>query len=604
MTPGDKRPTGSVSFRLRRFLRRLHEVDPRQGLESVVAAVAEIVQVETGGDACALVVRRDDRGTEHGHVAVASPGLPAEYTSAWTGTAPPLGPPDTGPLFLSVGETGYEPLMDCYARLGLRIRTTLSAPIIRRGRRFGFIEVPSASNVEWGTAEGLELFEILADEVSVLLDSTLLLDRLRRERIENELLYSVGQKISLSIDSGELLNSLIDSVSTVIAYDAAAIFLLDARTLEVAFESVRGYRPDRNDLLHLKVGEGLVGWAAKTGQSMIVPEVLTDPRYIAARPETRAEMVAPLKVGGVVVGVMNLESDRVNAYTPRELRLLETFASQAAVAIERTRHLRQQLDKERLDRELTLARRIQLTFLPERDPDWPGFDVSGYNISSEEVSGDFFDYIPISDGNWGVVIADVSGKGMPAALIMASLRAALWTEARNTYSLSVVCRRMNTFLYESLGEMEFVTAIYGVIDLERSVYTYSSAGHLPPIVIRRSGEVEYLEEGGLPFGAFPDATYPEGRVDLREGDVMLLYTDGAVEAQSPEGEEFGREGLTTALASCRHLPARRIRTELVEAIRAFTRSAHFADDLTFVVLRRIEAGVSGIQPAGYNDKHG
>jgi len=603
MSAGEIRPTGSVSFRLRRFLQRLHEIDPRQGMDSVVAAVADIVRSETGGDACALVVRREDRGTEHGHVAVPPPGSPAEYTLASSADQPPLGPPDTEPLFLSVGETGYPPLLDCYARLGLRIRTTLSSPLVRRGVRFGFIEVPSASNDEWGTAEGLELFEILADEVSVLLDSTLLLDRLRRERLENEQIYAVGQKISLSIDPTEMVNSIIDAVATVISYDAAAIFLLDSRTLEVASESIRGYRPEMNTRLHLKIGEGIVGWSAKTGQSMIVSDVRTDPRYISARSETRAEMVAPLKVAGKVIGVLNLESDQVNAYATRELRLLETFASQAAVAIERTRQLRQQLDKERLDRELTMARRIQLTFLPERDPAWAGFDVSGYNISSEEVSGDFFDYIPISAGNWGVVVADVSGKGMPAALIMASLRAALWTEARNTYSLSVVCRRMNSFLYESLGEMEFVTAVYGVVDLARSVFTYSSAGHLPPIVIRETGDVVYLEEGGLPFGAFAESTYPEGWVELRAGDVMLLYTDGAIEAQSPDGDEFGRDRLTEALAACRHLPARQIRTELVRVIRAFTGLDEFADDLTFVVLRRIEPELSAIQDSGYNAKH-
>ncbi len=603
MSQGNTPPKGSVSFRLRRFLQRLHEVDPSQGMETVVAAVADIVRSETGGDACALVVRREDRGTEHGHVAIAPPGRPAEYTHALGADGPTLGPPDPEPLFLSVGETGYPPLLDCYARLGLRIRTTLSSPLVRRGVRFGFIEVPSARNDEWGTAEGLELFEILAGEVSVLLDSALLLDRLRRERLENELFYAVAQKISLSIDSTEMVNSIVDSVATVISYDAAAIFLMDARTLEVATESIRGYQTEMNDQLRLKVGEGIVGWSAKTGQSMIVSDVRTDPRYIKARPETRAEMVAPLKVGGEVIGVLNLESDRVNAYTPRELRLLETFASQAAVAIERTRNLRQQLDKERLDRELTMARRIQLTFLPERDPDWDRFDVSGYNISSEEVSGDFFDYIPISEGNWGVVVADVSGKGMPAALIMASLRAALWTEARNTYSLSVVCRRMNTFLYESLGEMEFVTAVYGVIDLARSVFTYSSAGHLPPIVIRESGEVVYLEEGGLPFGAFTEAAYPEGRIELRTGDVMLLYTDGATEAQSSDGDEFGRDRLTEALASCRHLSARQIRAELVQAIRAFARSEHFADDLTFVVLRRIESERVAIQQSDYNADH-
>jgi sigma-B regulation protein RsbU (phosphoserine phosphatase) len=580
-------PPGSTPFRLRRFLQRLHEVDPRLGLEAVVAAVADIVRGETGGDACALVVRRDDKG-EFGHVSVAPPGRPAEYNHAWTeALPPPLGPADVTPLFLSVGETGYAPLLDCYVRLGLRVRTTLSVPLVRRGLRFGFLEVPSAVNDEWGTPEGLELFAILGDEVSVLLDSTLLLDRLRRERLENELLYAVGQKLSLSIDATELMNAIIDSVGTVIPYDAAAVFLLDVRTLEVANESIRGYRPDMTGRLRLKIGEGIVGWSAKTGQSMIVPDVRTDPRYVAGRPETRAEMVAPLRVGGEVVGVLNLESDRLNAYTPRELRLLETFASQAAVAIERSRNLRRQLEKERLDRELTIARRIQLTFLPERDPDWPRFDVSGYNISSEEVSGDFFDYIPITEGNWGLVIADVSGKGMPAALIMASLRAALWTEARNTYAIAEVMSRINDFLYDSLGETEFVTAVYGVVDLARSVFTYSGAGHFAPIVAGEDGAVDLLEEGGLPLGAFAGVGYPEGRRELGPGDVMLLYTDGAVEALSPDGEEFGRERLTEALLAVRGEPARRIRTELVEEIRRFTRRPDFADDLTFVVLKRI-----------------
>jgi sigma-B regulation protein RsbU (phosphoserine phosphatase) len=581
------KPRSEPHQRLRRFLRLLHEIDPRQGLESVVIETAEVVRQETGGDAAALVIRRGDRGTEYARVAAAPPASPDQYTRAWTETLPPLGPVEEVPLFLSVGETGYPPLLEVYARMGIRLSTTLSAPLGRRGFRFGFLEVVSARNEEWGTLEGLDLFETLMDEVSVLLDNALLLDRLRRERLENELLYTVSQKISLSLDSGEVLNSIIDSLGTVVPYDSAAIWLLDARTLEVAEESIRGYRPEMANRLRLKVGEGLVGWAAKTGQSVIVPDVRIDPRYVNARDETRAEMVAPLKIGGEVIGVFNLESSQVNAYTPRELRLLETFASQAAVAIERSRHLRQQLEKERLDRELSIARQIQLTFLPDHDPDWAGFDVSGYNISSEEVSGDFFDYIPIAEDQWGVVIADVSGKGVPASLIMASLRAALWTEVRNTYSIAEVCMRVNNFLYASLGETEFVTAAYGVIDLTKGLFTYSNGGHFPPIVLRANGTVVSLEEGGLPFGAFPNVKFPEGRFDFVPGDVMLLYTDGAVEAQDPDGEEFGRDRLVAALERLRDRPARQIRTGLVEALRDFTRTPHFADDLTFVVIRRL-----------------
>lgn len=576
----------SAHARLRRFLKTLHEVDPREGLDSVLARVAEIVRLETGGDASAIVVRGDERGSELCHVAAAPPAESLAWSRVWSDGAPALGSEEAGPLYLGVGESGYAPLLASYARMGLRISRTLSAPLLRRGLRFGFLEVLSPRNDEWGTLEGLEIFETLVDEVSVLLDNALLLDHLRRERMENELLYSVSQKIALSLDSFEVLNSIIESLRHVVPYDAAAIFLLDARTLDVAEETVRGYRPETARRLRLKMGEGVVGWAAKTGQSVIVPDVRIDPRYVAAREQTRAEMVAPLKAGGEVIGVFNLESDRVNAYTPRELRLLETFASQVAITIERSRYIRQQVEKERLDRELQIARRIQLTFLPERDPDWPGFDVSGYNVTSEEVSGDFFDYIPITGPNWGVVVADVSGKGVPASLIMASLRAALWAEVRNTYSLATICSRVNNFLYQSLGETEFVTAVYGVIDLENGRFTYSSAGHLPPILLRRDGAPVFLEEGGLPLGAFPDVSYPEGHADLKVGDVMLLYTDGAVEAMNAEEDEFGRDRLVEALRAVRDRPAREIRTELIETIRRFSGSSRLADDLTLVVIKR------------------
>lgn len=576
--------------RLRTQIKRLQQVDPRQSIDSLLEELAEIVRTETTGDGAALVVRRDDRGTEIGVISLPPPRDIYRYQAAWNETVPPLGPPEGGPLFLGVGEPGYAPLLTHYAHSGLRIGTTLSAPLIRRGLKFGFLEVVNPRHEDWKSPLGLSLFETLADEVAVLLDNALLLDRLRRERLENELLYSVSQKISLSVDGTEVLNSIIDSLKLVVPYDAAAIFLLDSRTLEIAEETIRGYPPGTESTLKLKLGEGIVGWAAKTGQSVIVPDVRTDPRYVTARAETRAEMVAPLKTGGEVMGVFNLESDRINAYTPHELRLLETFANHAAVGIERSRLLRQQLEKERLDRELIFARQIQLSFLPEKDPGWPGYDVSGANLSSEEVSGDFYDYIPISRDNWGIVIADVSGKGVPAALIMASLRAALWAEVRNTYSLATICSRMNNFLYQSLGDTEFVTAVYGVLDLAEHVFTYSNAGHLPPLHVLADGTISNLEEGGLILGAFRDAEYAEGRGVLEPGELLVFYTDGSVEAMNAAGDEFGRDRLVQAVLENRHRSARAIREEIVARVLEFSGLGRPTDDLTLIVLKRVAPG--------------
>ena len=577
----------SAHERLRRLLKALHAIDPRQSLEDFIRSLAEAVVQTTQGDAVAIVTRRDDRANDHGLIVPRGPGAAIHHEQTWNDRPPLLGGLDPAPLFLSVGESGYHPLLERYREAGLRVRTTLSAPLVRRGIRFGFLEILNPENEDWKTPEGIDLFDALADEIGMLLDNALLLDRLKQERLENELLYSVSQAIGLSADSSVVLNSIIDSLRTIVPYDSAAVFLLDARTLEVAEETVRGYPVDKLDRLALKVGEGIVGWSAKTGQAVIVPDVRTDPRYVAARPETCSEIVAPLKIGGEVIGVFNLESDRPNAYSPHDLRLLETFANHAAIAIERSRHLRQEIEQERLVRELAIARRIQLSFLPDRDPGWPGFDVSGYNISSEEVSGDFFDYIPISASDWGLVIADVSGKGVPASLIMASLRAALWTEAHNTYSLSEICARVNEFLYQSLGETEFVTAVYGVLNLKNRLFTYANAGHLPPIHLKPNGDVAYLETGGLILGAFPGSAYEESWVKLAAGDVLLFYTDGSVEAIDADGEEFGRDRLVDCLKAVRDKSARQIRTELVEAVRRFAGRDQLADDLTFIVVKSL-----------------
>jgi sigma-B regulation protein RsbU (phosphoserine phosphatase) len=353
----------------------------------------------------------------------------------------------------------------------------------------------------------------------------------------------------------------------------------------VVSESSRGYPPELAEAFKLLEGEGIVGWVAKTGESIIVPDTRRDTRYVAARPSTRSELACPIVSQGRITGVFNLENDDLDAYHEGHLEFLKTFASQAAAAIERARLLDAALAARNLERELEIARGIQASFLPKESPGIPHFDLAGLNIPYREVGGDYYDFIPIVDNQLGLAIGDVSGKGVAAALLMAAFRASLLAEIRNHYAIRRILQKVNRLLFESTESGKFVTAFYGVLDVKNRVFTFSNAGHNPPLVLRASGEVEWLTEGGLALGVLPDATYEERPIALTKGDVLVLYTDGVTEASNEDHEEFGIERLEALVRAHRALPAGELLEAIREAVVTFTGDRHLDDDLTLIVGR-------------------
>src|SRR5439155_20639531 len=357
-------------------------------------------------------------------------------------------------------------------------------------------------------------------------------------------------EISVSLDTNQLLEQILDLVFQVVRYDAAGIYLVDKKTQWINQQAIRGYDPNREDAVRLKVGRGLIGWVAKTGRSVIVPDVLRDERYVNARPQTRSEMVAPLRAGTEVIGAFNLESDEPDAYEPEDLELLMTFASQAAVAIERTRLHAEVLETRRLEEELSIGQRIQRTFLPERDPKVANFDIAGANYSSGLVGGDYYDYVRITEGHLGIVVADVSGKGIPAALIMAAFRASLIAEVRNNYAIRTVFSKVNKLLWESVEVERFVTAIYGVLDINARRFTYVNAGHNPGLLYRAATDsFESLDSTGPLLGTLENATFKEKQAEIGRGDILALYTDGITESMNDVQELFGDDRLKDVIRS-------------------------------------------------------
>src|SRR5499426_1044464 len=336
------------------------------------------------------------------------------------------------------------------------------------------------------------------------------------------MLLDITKKISRSLDLQEVLNLVMDTLDSLIPYDAAGIFVLQCLDPEQVpegeepctfkAEAVRGYDIDELSDLHLKLGEGFIGSVAVSGTPIISHDVRTDPVYINARDRTRSEMVAPIISNDAVIGVFDLESDDLNAYSDDDLEVLMLLASQVAIIIEKVMLHEQLIEKKRLETQLEVARQVQLELLPANDPELENFDISAYNFPTEEVSGDYYDWVRIYDDQIGIVIADVAGKGVPAAILMAFLRASLRAASHIGYATHISMAKVNYLLWESIERNQFVTAIYGILDASNRTLSYSNGGHNPPLLLKANGDVRFIEKGEQPLGMFPDTRYHENHL--------------------------------------------------------------------------------------------
>ena len=405
------------------------------------------------------------------------------------------------------------------------------------------------------------------------------------------MLLDITSKISRSLDLQEVLNLVMDTLDSLIPYDAAGIFVLQCigdEPCTFKAEAVRGYDIDELSELHLKLGEGFIGSVAVSGKPIISHDVREDPVYVNARERTRSEMVAPIISNDEVIGVFDLESDDLNAYSDDDLQVLTLLASQVAIIIEKVMLHEQLIEKKRLQAQLEVARQVQLELLPGNDPELPGFDISAYNFPTEEVSGDYYDWVRIYDDQIGLVIADVAGKGIPAALLMVFLRASLRAATHIGYATHVSMAKVNYLLWESIERNQFITAFYGILDASNRTLHYSNAGHNPPLLIDAQGIARFIEWGEQPLGMFRDTRYHEHYHTFRPGEILVLYTDGVTEALSPNGEEFGRDRLITAVKRGSTLSARELIASMQRDVYQWTDGVGLTDDATFFVIKAVK----------------
>lgn len=425
-------------------------------------------------------------------------------------------------------------------RIAPNARLDRWVPLIHRSRVLGAVGVLVNELHLGGKVEAL--LQPLAEQTAVALENALIYRRAERQSLENQTLLEASRILSSSLDLDEVLDKILDSLNRVLPYDAGGIFLVGADG-EIERIVDRGYGSEIRALcepspLERKARRGLVGWVATEGKPLVVNDVTKDERYQQAREETRSEMVVPIFAGDRLVGVFNIERDTPSGFYEADLDLVIVFAQHAGMAIERARDHATVLEQRRIKGELEVAKHIQQTFLPDDNPRIPGFDIAGLNIPSAEVGGDYYDFINIIDGQIGIAIADVAGKGVPAALIMATFRASLIAEIRNNYALRSIMQKVNRLLCERNERSRYVTAIYGVLDVRNRIFTFSNAGHNPGILRRADGTVIMLKEGGTALGLFENSTFEERAIGLLPGDLIFLYTDGVTDVIGRDGEMF------------------------------------------------------------------
>jgi len=338
---------------------------------------------------------------------------------------------------------------------------------------------------------------------------------------------------------------------------------------------------------------------AGDGQPVLTSDARTDDRFSMRRSVRdlglRSILCAPLTVNGRVSGVVYVDNRlQTGIFGQADLELLTAIASSAAIAIENARLYAVAVDKGRMERELQLARDLQAGLLPGRPPPFPGWELAACWLPAREVAGDYYDLFPLAGGSLALVIADVCDKGMPAALFMALSRSIVRASLDGAASLAAGLARANRLIHADAAEGMFVTLFGARIEPGSGEMTYANAGHNPPLLLRAAGgALQPLRPTGPALGVLPDSTYAQGVLSLDPGDLLLLYTDGLIDARSAQGEAFGAGRLAQLLNLRRREGARQVVEALQQALQAFAGGEAPFDDVTLLAARRLSPGMEG-----------
>jgi sigma-B regulation protein RsbU (phosphoserine phosphatase) len=335
----------------------------------------------------------------------------------------------------------------------------------------------------------------------------------------------------------------------------------------------------------LSITGGLVGAAVREWRPINVPDVRKDPRYLAVNPETRSELIVPLFYKGRIIGVLDLEHTRAGFFHEDQVRTLTTLAAQIAISIENARLYQTMRRQEaQLERDIAMAREVQLRLLPSAAPSHPNAEMAVRFLPARAIGGDLYDFIDYGPGRTAIVLGDVSGKAAPAALFAALVSGIMRSAAIQQPAPALMLALLNDALQERKLESQYVTLLFALWNDETRTLQVANSGAVQPIFCR-SGQFSTIKAEGFPLGLFPNVTYDEFTINTEPGDAFVFVSDGILDADNAQGEEYGQERLSNLLCAHRDQPAQEIADAILADVTRFQGAHDRFDDETIIVLR-------------------
>lgn len=412
--------------------------------------------------------------------------------------------------------------------------------------------------------------------------------RLRRAVEELSILNDLARAISASLDSQEIMSTIIRRSLRAVHAEQGVITLVDHQSADTMKTLVRAMvSSTEHEKFHLN--QTLLGWMHLNKIPLLMNSPQTDERFKGVKWDDtiRSILCVPMMMKSELKGVLTIYNKKDGRlFTEEDQRLLAIIAAQSAQVIENARLNERERQLLKMQEEIRLASRIQQELLPKEAPSIPGYDIAGKSIPAQVVGGDYFDFISIEGGTLAVCLGDVTGKGLPASLLMANTQATLRGQAFLKAPPKECIGRANKLLHQSTDPEKFVTLFYGILDPVRHELSYSNAAQDPPILVARDGSVRRLEAGGVALGMLEEFPFSEETVQLQPGDLLVISSDGIAEAMNPAREQFTDSRLEQLVVQHLNSPAAELIDVIVNAVKSHAGTAPQADDMTLVVVRR------------------
>ncbi len=412
-------------------------------------------------------------------------------------------------------------------------------------------------------------------------------ERLRRAVEELSVLNDLARAISVSQDSDQIIKTIISRSVKAVSAEEASITLVDQNEM-VPTGTLIWEKSEGSDGDHYHLNRNVLGCMCHEKRALLVNDPAGDPRFQGIKIDEgiRNFLCVPLMVGAELIGVLSAYNKIGSDFNPDDQRILAIIATQSAQVLEMARMAKEGKEADRIREDMRLAELIQEGLLPKGAPDIPGFDVAGATLAAGHVGGDYYDFIPLEDNRWAFALGDVSGKGVPAALLMANLQATLRSQVLQGTSCHQCLTNCNRLMFLSTTHDRFATLFYGRLDIRSNVMTYCNAGHERPYHLACSGENHRLAVGGLAVGILEEFKYEDDIVILQPGDMVVIFSDGVTDMINAKDEAFGENRLEELLGASQEMSSQKLVELIISAVKNHSGGEPAFDDMTVMVIKK------------------